>query len=281
VMVTASLPPFAQQGTKLDVVVSSAGDARSLVGGTLILTPLVGVDGQTYAMAQGPIHVGGYGSRGRSGSRLTKNHLNVGRIPEGALVERSVIASLEREGVLTLVLNKPDFSTMKAVVDAVNASLGGTLPAAVARHAGAVDIVIPEAARTRVPEFIAALEVLDVVPDTVARVVLNPRTGTIVVGSDVRISPIAIAHGGLKLEISETPDASQPQALAQGQTVVTSTSELRADEARGGMRVVQPGTTLSDLADALNALGVPPRDLVSILESIAAAGALHAQLEVL
>ena len=300
VMVTAKLPPFVEHGTPIDASVSSIGDARSLEGGTLILTPLLGVDGQTYAMAQGAIQVGGYSAGGLSGSRVVKNHLNVGRIPGGGLVERAVPVELAEGGELRLVIDRPDFSTAQAVADAVTRSRaapragsgrGRAAPAAEpaadapspARvlSSGVVSLTIRESERGDLPSLIARLEQLQVTPDAVARVVLNGRTGTIVIGENVRISPVAVAHGGLRVEVEEQPQVSQPGPLARGTTAVTPTSTVRATEASSALKQIKSGATLAAVVSALKALGAKPRDLVEILQAIDASGALQGELEVL
>jgi flagellar P-ring protein precursor FlgI len=284
VMVTASLPAFAQPGTPLDVVVSSIGDARSLVGGTLLMTALNGVDGQTYAMAQGPVHVGGFSAQGRSGSRVTKNHLNVGRIPGGGTVERAVKITLGDGQSITLLLDHPDFTTSRTVADAVNAAagiLGGAAGMATSLDGARITIEVPEAARGNTARFIAQLEVLEVTPDAVARVVINGRTGTMVMGENVRISPIAITHGSLTIEVKEAPRVVQPLPLAAGQTAIEAQSQITVSQGGGSLQIVTGGATLADVVGALNSLGAKPRDLVQIIQAIQASGALHARVEVL
>lgn len=286
VMVTAKLPPFVRPGSPLDVQVSAIGDARSLVGGTLVLTPMNGVDGKTYAMAQGALQVGGHEVRGRSGSRLQKNHLNVGRIPGGALVERGVPVVMAEGGVLRIELHRPDFTTASLVAAAVNQKaqdLAGDPAAVLARaaDAGVVEVTVPEASRPDLAAFVAKVEVLSVTPDASARVVVNGRTGTVVLGEDVRIGTVAIAHGPLTLEVEETPAVSQPGPLSGGTTAVVPASRVTATEPKDDLVVVKEGATIQNVVQALNALGASPRDLVDILQAIDAAGALHGTLEVL
>ena len=286
VMVTAVLPPFAQPGTPMDISVSSIGDARSLVGGTLVLTPLKGLDGQVYAMAQGPIQVGGYAVQGSSGSKRVKNHLNVGRIPQGALVERPVPIELGTDGKLKIHLEQPDFATAQLMTNAINQAAtqlgaGAGVKVAVALSSGTVEVTIPQGRLAEIPAFIADLEVLTLTPNAVAKVVINGRTGTVVVGADVQISSVAVAHGALTVEVKEAPQVSQPNPMATGTTAVTNTTQVNASETPGAMRVVEQSATLASVVEALNALGATPRDLIDILQAIRAAGALHADIEVL
>ena len=284
VMVTATLPALAQPGTPINVVVSSIGDARSLVGGMLLLTPLRGVDGKTYAMSQGSVQVSGYGASGSSGSRVQRGHLNAGRVPGGAIVERTVPIQLSEGGTLTLQLDRPDFSTARKMVASINgaaAGLGGAADMARLVDGGRIKIVVPEQFADSPAEFIAQIEVLSVEPDVVARVVINGRSGTIVLGEQVRIATVAISHGSLTIEVTETPTVSQPAPLSAGTTATTTTSQITVAEQRGTVRMVPAGAALADVVAALNALGATPRDLVDILQAIEAAGALHAHLEVI
>jgi flagellar P-ring protein FlgI len=285
VMVTATLPPFAQPGTAMDISVSSIGDAKSLVGGTLVLTPLKGLDGQVYGMGQGPIQVGGYGVQARS-SRRVKNHLNVGRIPQGAIIERPVPIQLAEDGKLKLHLQIPDFATAQLLTNAVNgaaAQLGGRAGTKLAKalSSGTIEVTIPGGRTGEIPAFIADLEVLTVTPNAVAKVVINGRTGTVVVGANVHIAAVAVAHGSLTIEVNDKSDVSQPRARAAGNTAVTTASDITATEEAGALKVIKEGATLASVVDALNALGATPRDLVDILQAIKAAGALHATIEVL
>lgn len=285
VMVTATLPSMAQPGSSLDVIVSSIGNARSLFGGTLLITPLKGLDGRTYAVAQGPLQVGGFGAEGLSGSRFQKNHLNVGRIASGALVEQTVQVSIGDGEYLMIQLDAPDFATAEAVAKAINGAggtLGGGGTMAQAMSAAEIRISVPAAKRAAIASFIAQVEVIEVQPDAVARVVLNSRTGTVVMGENVRISTVAVAHGGLTIEVSETPQVSQPTGpFTTGTTVRTTQSAITATEAKDSLKLVQAGATLGDVVKALNTLGATPRDLIDILQAIKAAGALHGELEVL
>jgi flagellar P-ring protein precursor FlgI len=273
----------------MDVLVSAIGNARSIVGGTLVLTPLVGVDGKTYAMAQGAIQVGGFGASGKSGSRIQKNHLNAGRVPNGAIVERAIspVVTINESGKIMLMLKRPDFTTARNIVDTINRSgqlLG--LPAentdAIAKivTSGSLGLKVPESFQESVPRFISLIEGLEVYTDAIAKVVINSRTGTVVMGDNVRISPVAVAHGALTLTVSENPQVSQPGALSNGNTVVTPGSDVTMIEEKSSLQMVEAGATLSEIVDALNALGATPRDMIDILQAVSASGSLHADLEV-
>ena len=285
VMVTANLPAFSQPGATLDVTVSSIGDARSLVGGTLLLTPLNGVNGETYAMAQGALQVSGIGVEAKSGSRFNRGHLNVGRIPGGALVEQSVQVTLAEGGQLFIQLEHPDFQTASQTAVAINAAagqLGGAAGMAKVIDGGRIQVTVPDTQAEDIANFVAKLELLEVTPATVARVVVNGRTGTVVMGENVRISTVAVAHGTLTIEVDEQPAVSQPNPLATGDTAVVDQSQISVDQGESGaIQVLQAGTTLADVVQGLNALGVTAQELVAILQAIAASGALHAELEVL
>jgi flagellar P-ring protein precursor FlgI len=302
VMVTAELPAFVGPGQRLDVTVSSMGNARSLEGGTLVASPLKGSDLKVYAVAQGPLSVGGYFASGLSGSRTTKNITTVGRIPNGAVVEREVTLEMP-QGQLAIALHAPDFTTAVRTATAIEAKLRGSLagspntssgsptasqqpndlsaPFAVARDSGTVLVQIPPAYASRVAALYAELEVLDVTPDIPNRVVINERTGTVVLGEAVRLTAVAIAHGGLTLEVREQSQVSQPNAFGQGRTVVTPSSRINAAEQRPPLQALAAGASLGDVVKALNTLGVAPRDLVAIMQALKSAGALRADLEIL
>ena len=280
VVVTAKLPPFARIGSKMDVVVSSIGDATSLVGGTLLFTPLRGADEKVYALAQGPISVGGVGAGGASGSSVTKNHLLAARIAGGATIEREVAFSLNGKKDLTLTLLNPDFTTALRVSETINAAMGEEV--AKALDSGALELNIPEAYREDISRFLANVETLEVDPDTVARIVVNEKTGTVVIGQNVRISTVAVSHGNLSITIDETQIVSQPRPFTEtGRTVVTPESDIEIRESDNQLMVVDGGATIGELVRALNAIGVTPRDLISIFQSIKAAGALQAELKII
>lgn len=275
VILTAELPPFAQSGDRIDVMVSSLGDARSLQGGVLLQAPLQGADGNVYAVAQGPISIGGFAAAG-AGARMAKNHPTTGRIPNGALVETAVACEVVSGGMVTLSLAAPDYATADAVERAINAQYARS---AAARDAGAVAVRVPNEFAGNETKFLAALGALTLRPDAAARVVINERTGTVVVGGPVTISPVAVAHGNLTVEVTASAAVSQPPPLSGGETVVAPETEIEASEET---RPLTPlvGATVDDLVRALNALQASPRDLVAILEAIKQAGALHATLEV-
>jgi flagellar P-ring protein FlgI len=276
VVVTGTLPPFARAGGRFDVTVSSIGTAKSLQGGTLLPTPLSGADSRTYAIAEGALSLGGFEAEGRTGGGVRKNHTTVGRIPSGAIVEREVPVELGKGGEILVALREPDFTTATRVAAAVNTALGGA--AARASDPGTIVVRIP-AGKSPV-DLVAMLEALEVTPDVVARVLVNERTGTVVMGEGVRLSPVALAHGGLTVEVKETLTASQPPPLSAGKTVVVPNSEVKATEAPGQVKELAGAATLGDVVRALNALGVTPRDLVAILQGLKAVGALRAELEV-
>lgn len=302
VIATASLPPFSKAGNKIDVHVSSLADATSLAGGTLLLTPLIGPDKQVYALAQGPIAIGGFAFSGASGSGVQKNHPTVGIITRGAVIEREVPISLNGKKELYLTLYNPDFTTAEKVKEAINRLLG--LSYASCLDSGTIQIEIPFSYQQRVPQLISLLEQIEVTPDTVAKVIVNEKTGTLVLGEKVRISTVAIAHGNLNIQIKEKLQVSQPQPFAPpappgtpqaiippregigtivtpgGATVVTPESSVKVKEERKGLVVLSGGVDLGELVRALNALGVSPRDLITILQSIKAAGALQAEIEI-
>lgn len=280
VVVTAKLLPFARIGSKMDVVVSSIGDAKSLVGGTLLFTPLRGADGKVYALAQGPVSVGGVGASGASGSSVTKNHLLAARIAGGATIEREVTFSLNGKKDLTLTLLNPDFTTALRMSETINAAMGEAVSKAL--DSGTLELNIPETYRQDISRFLANVEALEVAPDTVARIVVNEKTGTVVIGQNVRISTVAVSHGNLSITIKETQNVSQPRPFTEtGQTVVTPESDIEIKESDNKLMVVEGGATIGELVRALNAIGVTPRDLISIFQSIKAAGALQAELEII
>jgi flagellar P-ring protein FlgI len=280
VMVTAKLAPFAKPGATVDVTVSSLGDATTLQGGTLLLTPLQGPDGRVYALAQGPLSVGGVSAAGASGDTVQKNHPTVGRVPNGAVVEREVPNALDPSSV-TLTLPRPDATTAVRLAEAINASGQGTLARAV--DPSTVTVAVPPPYQGRLMEFIAGIESLTLNVDAPAKVVINERTGTIIMGNQLRISTVAIAHGNLTITVKERPEVSQPGAFAPrgAATVVVPRSNVNIKEEKRQLLVVNEGVSIGDIVQGLNALGVTPRDLISILQAIRAAGALVAELEII
>ena len=279
VMVTATLPPFAKQGNHLDVLVSSMGDAKSIAGGTLLMAPLKGADNQVYAVAQGSILTNSFAFGGQ-GATAQKNHPTAGRVPNGALIERELPNALKGKSVLNLNLSVADFTTASRIVIAVNDKFKS--PVAFSRDPGSVTLTIPEGYANRAVEFVAALELLEVKPDVQAKVVLNERTGTIVMGENVRISTVAVTHGSLTLVIKETPQVSQPAPFSKtGNTVVVPRTDLKVEEENRRLMVLQEGASIGDVVRALNMLGVTPRDLISILQAVKSAGALQADLSII
>ncbi|MBI9087712.1 MAG: flagellar basal body P-ring protein FlgI [Desulfobacterium sp.] len=279
VIVTADIPPFARIGNKIDIVASSVGDAKSLSGGTLLLTPLKGVDGKVYALAQGPVTLGGAGA-GAAGGGTQKNHLQVARIANGASVEREIPMKLDGKKELILSLFNPDFTTVKRVADTINASIGEGVAEAV--DSSALRLNIPVTMQgSDVAEFLADIETLSIVPDTRAKVVVNEKTGTVVIGENVTISTVAVAHGNLTVTIKKSSDVSQPEPLSEGQTVATPQTEVTLEEEEVKVMPLPGSATIGELVKGLNSIGVSPRDLITILQSIKAAGALQAELEII
>ena len=276
VMVTATLPPFAQTGGRIDVTVASIGDAASLQGGLLLMTPLKGADGQVYAVAQGPVVTGGFGG-GRGGNSKTVNHPTVGRVSEGALVERQA-PSANPNGLVRLNLRHADFTTASRVTAAVNKQFG--TPVAKAENAAVIEVRMPPGEQN-VADFVARIEAVMVEADTTTRIVINERTGTIVMGKAVRIHPVAIMHGNLNLEIRTSYGVSQPAPLSQGQTAVVPEVKVKATEEKARNLLLDEGATVEDLVRALSSIGSTPRDVIAILESLRAAGALEADMEVI
>jgi len=278
VMVTASLPAFAKPGQALDVTVSSLGNAKSLRGGTLLFTPLKGADGQIYAMAQGNVIVGGAGaSAGKSSVQI--NHLSAGRVPAGATVERAVASPFAQSEIITLELQTTDFSTAQKVVDAVNAAFGSAVAQAI--DGRVIQVSSPGTSQDRVA-FMARLENVDVervIP--ASKVIINARTGSVVMNQMVMLERCAVAHGNLSVTINSTPVISQPAPLSQGQTVVTEKADIQLKQEGGNLVMMEAGAKLADVVKALNALGATPQDLVAILQAMKVSGALRAELEVI
>ncbi len=278
VMVTATLPPFAQPGQEIDVTVSSIGNAKSLRGGTLLMTPLKGADNRIYAMAQGNLLVGGAGAAA-NGSSKQINHLLAGRITNGATVEREVPTAIGQGDFVALELTRTDFANAARIVTAVNRAFGDGM--ATAQNGRVVRVRAPTDDSQRV-SFIAALEDLDInTSRAAARVIINARTGSVVMNQSVTLEPCAIAHGSLSVVISSTPVISQPNAFGQGQTVATQKSDIDIRKEAGELVLLQAGVSLSDVVKALNAVGVTPQDLLVILQAMKAAGSLRADLEII
>ncbi|HTP39376.1 MAG TPA: flagellar basal body P-ring protein FlgI [Steroidobacteraceae bacterium] len=279
VTVTAELPAFAKPGQTIDVTVSSIGNASSLRGGSLVMTPLKGADGELYAMAQGSLVVSGFGISGKDGSKISVNVPSDGRVPNGATVEREVKSNFGSEPSVMLNLNTPDFTTATRLTQGINKLLGEGTAQAV--DAVSVKVAAPTAADQRI-SFISALQELEIQPgDAPARVIINSRTGTVVIGSHVTVTPAAVAHGSLSVTITERNDVSQPNALAQGSTVTTPRSEISVNQPEARMFVFPSGVNLDEIVRAVNQVGAAPGDLVAILEALRQAGALHAELLVI
>lgn len=279
VMVTADLPPFARAGSRLDVTVSSLGNATSLQGGTLIMTPLLGVDLKVYALSQGALSVGGFRVGGRTGSQAVKNHTTVARIPGGALVEREVASRFVVKDQMVVALSRPDFTTAARTAEAIAKAIGKGAARAV--DPATIAVKVPKSYAGREVELVSKLEALEVEPDVAAQVIVNERTGTVIVGQAVKLSPVAITHGALTLEVNERYRVSQPRApFGTGRTAVVPETTTTATEGSGELKLLPASASLSDVVKALNALGASPRDLIAILQALETAGALPAKVVV-
>ena len=280
VMVTTDLPAFATLGSRIDVLVSSIGDAENLQGGTLLFTPLKAADGSVYAVAQGPVSTGGFAVSGNSGDQVQKNFPTVGRVVGGALVEKEIHSNFNQKNSLTLALHKSDFTTATRVAQAINRAFYSQL--AQTENGGSIQVRIPENYLGKTVQFITMIESLGVTPDMVSKIVVNERTGTVIMGENVRISTIAIAHGNLSIQIDESQDVSQPLPFSRGgETIVTPESDILVKEGKNPLFLVESGVSIGEVVKALNALGVTPRDLIAIFQALKAAGALQAELEVI
>lgn len=281
VMVTADIPAFVKPGTRIDVTVSSIGDAKTLQGGVLLQVPLQGADRTVYAVAQGPIAVGGFlgGQGGPGGATVQKNHPTVGTIPNGAIVEREIPTQVVRNGSLNLMLRDADFTSAARMAESINRVFPNT---AVARDSKTVNVLLPPEYNNYEVNFLATIGSIELEPDTTARVVINERTGVIVATSNVRVSKVAVSHGSLTISIASNLTASQPNAPffgnAAGETVVLPSTTTDVNEQKGGFKIVEEAPTINDVAAALNALGVSTRDMMSIFQTMKRAGALQAEL---
>jgi flagellar P-ring protein precursor FlgI len=278
VMVTAELPPFSRPGSKINVTLSSLGDAKSLQGGMLLFTPLKGADGNTYAVAQGPINLGGF-AVSQGGDSAQKNHPTVGTIPEGALVERAIPFDLFQSEKVRIVLRTPDFTTMTRVVGALNRKMGK--PVASAVDSASVEVALDSVGKYDPVTLVAMLEQVEVEQDLGAKVIVNERTGTVIMGDKVTISKVALAHGNLNISIRSETNVVQPNALAGGTTAAVTNSDVNVTEDVKALRIVGGEVTLGDVVKALNSLGATPRDLIAIFTALKAAGALNAELVVM
>lgn len=279
VLVTAELQPFVRSGVRIDVTVSSVGDARSLQGGTLLATALRGPDGSVYALAQGPLSLGGFGG-GKGGNSVQVNHLTAGRVPGGGLVQAASRAQLPAAREVVFALHEPDFVSARRIADAINTELGPST--AHAMDAASVSVRVPDLYVNAVPDLMARLESLPVTMDVTARVVINERTGTVVVGSQVRLGTAAVAHGNLSVRIRTRYDVSQPAPLSKGgETTVVPREDVSVEEGDSKLVAFEEGATLDGVVKALNALGATPRDIIAIMQALKAAGALQAELVII
>ncbi len=276
VIITAKLPAFAKPGDNIDINVASNGDAKSLQGGVLMQTPLRAANGEVYAVAQGPISLGGYAA-GSGGSGTVKNHLNAGLIPNGAIVERGTTTNVAEGGYVRFSLYKPDFTTANRIANRINSSWGRI---ATASDAGTVSVQVPEGSYDIV-NFIAGLEDLSIDPDQAAKIILNERTGTVVMGGNVGISEVAVSQGGLTVTITKSTDVVQPNPFTYGRPVVTPNTDVKVKEEKANLIVLPASANVGDVVTALNSAGATPRDIMAILQAMQAAGALHATLEVI
>jgi flagellar P-ring protein FlgI len=278
VMVTANLPAFATQGTRMDVTVSALGDSKSLQGGTLLVTPLLGADGNVYAVAQGSLAISGFQAEGDA-AKIVRGVPTVGRISNGAIIEREIEFALNKLGQLRLALRNSDFTTAKRIASAINDFIGS--PAAEPLDPSTVQLTVPKQFQGNVIALLTEVEQLQIEPDLTAKVIIDERSGIIVMGRDVRVSTVAVAQGNLTVTISETPVVSQPQPFSRGETRVAPRTRVGVSEEGKKFAVVKEGVSLQQLVDGLNALGIGPRDLISILQAIKAAGAIQADIEVM
>lgn len=278
VMVTARLPPFARIGGRIDVTVSSASNAKSLFGGTLLPTALKGGNGETYAWGEGPLMVGGWAADGKSGSGVSKNHPTVGQVPDGGLVAKELGFKLSADKPITVALDRPDFTTAARVTEAINGRLGAVL--AYAPDPGTVLVEVPKSKRRDLVRLVASIENLEITPDQNARIVINEKTGTVVMGADVQVMACAVSHGALTVQIDERQEVSQPGAFGGGDTAKTQRSDVAVTEDGSDIALLGDAPTLGEVVASLNSLGVSPRDLVAILLAMKQAGALRAEVEV-
>jgi flagellar P-ring protein precursor FlgI len=277
VAVTAMLPPFPRVGAKIDVTVSSLGSAKSIQGGILLITPLKGADGNVYAVAQGPISIGGYNAS-QGGTGVAKNHATVGRIPNGAIIEKEISFDFSSQHYFTLVLNEDDFTTTQRVVESINGNFGAIAAAVDSRT---IKIMIPEKFQTNKVAMVAMLENLMVSPDKTASIVVNERTGTIVFGEHVKISTTALAHGNITVTVKTDYTVSQPNPFAAGETVVTPEDKVEVKESDAHFTIIENAPKIADIVKVLNSLGATPRDIIAILQAMKSSGALQAELKVI
>ncbi|WP_428521018.1 flagellar basal body P-ring protein FlgI [Pseudorhodoplanes sp.] len=278
VMVTANLPPFGTQGTRIDVTVSALGDAKSLQGGTVLVTPLLGADGNVYAVAQGSVAIAGFQAEGEA-AKIVRGVPTVGRIANGAIIEREIDFQLNRLNKVRLALRNADFTTAKRIAAAINDFMGSAT--AEPLDQSTVQLTLPGKSDTNMVALLTEIEQLQIEPDLAAKIVIDERSGVIVMGRDVRVSTVAVAQGNLTVTISEAPQVSQPAPFSQGETVVVPRTQVGVQEDGRKLAIVRDGVSLQQLVDGLNALGLSPRDLIAILQAIKAAGAIQADIEVM
>jgi len=278
VMVTAELPPFAKSGDTIDVTVSSLGDAKTLQGGMLLLTPLKAVNGQTYAAAQGALSIGGF-SAGKGKSSVQKNHQSVARIPNGATVEQEVPTSFADSGYITWSLVQSDFTTANRIANQINVRFGN--PLAQALDGSTVKVKVPVYYKDNPVPFISLVENIEVIPDQKAKIVINERTGTVVMGGNIKINPIAISHGALQVRIDQAAFVSQPSPFSKGETKVVNNDNVQVEEKKASNVILPKGANVGDLVEALNTIGATPQDIIAIIQAIKEAGALQAELEIM
>jgi flagellar P-ring protein FlgI len=278
VMVTANLPAFGTQGTRVDVTVSALGDSKSLQGGTLLVTPLLGADGNVYAVAQGSLAISGFQAEGDA-AKIVRGVPTVGRISNGAIIEREIEFNLNRMNIVRLALRNPDFTTAKRIAAAVNDFIGGAIAEPI--DPSTVQLSLPKKYPGNVVAMLTEIEQLQIEPDLAGKIVIDERSGIIVMGRDVRVSTVAVAQGNLTVTITETPEVSQPAPFSRGRTTVVPRTQVGVEEDGKKLAVVREGMSLQQLVDGLNALGIGPRDMISILQAIKAAGAIQADIEVM
>ncbi|HOK41593.1 MAG TPA: flagellar basal body P-ring protein FlgI [bacterium] len=278
VIVKATLPPFVRPGQKIDVIVATPGDAENLDGGLLLQTPLLGADGEVYAVAQGPVTIGGYNVKS-GGSKAQKNHPTVGRVINGAMIEKDVPMEFVQNGKIQIILKNSDFTTLSRVIDVINNFFKEEIAKGI--DGAAIDINIPEVYQNKIPQFLSSIQNLDVVTEAPAKIVINTRTGTIVMGENVKISKVAVSHGNLTVIIKSEDEVSQPEAFSQGQTTLITKSSVSAKEEGSSVMLLKDSPTINEVVSALNEIGATPRDIISILQAIKEVGALNAELELI
>lgn len=277
--ITAKIPPFAKQGDNIDITVSSIGDAKSLQGGMLLLTPLKGADDQVYAVAQGPISIGGFNTQSGE-TEIRKNHSTIGRIPNGATVEKDMKPSfLTQKNTVSFVLKQPDFATATTIAKQINKYFSEEF--ASVTDPSTIEVYVPEEFREYLSTYIASIQKLEVIPDSIAKVVINERTGTILMGGPIKIMPVAVAHGNLTISIKTTESVSQPGAFSSGSTAITKQTNINVQEGKGRLVPLKQAGSLNDVVRILNTIGASPRDMITILQSMKNAGALKAELEII